>query len=77
MQQLPLDNVYALYYCLMMKAFFNASEVARLLKVDRATVARWIKKGLVKGAVRPGNTQQWRIPFSSYEELMKYQYESH
>ncbi len=55
-----------------MKAFLNASEVAKLLNVDRATVSRWIKKGVVKGVFRPDDQQQWRIPFSSYEELLKY-----
>jgi excisionase family DNA binding protein len=54
-----------------MKAFLNASEVAKLLNVDRATVARWVKKGVIKGAVRPEHTQNWRIPFSSAEELLK------
>lgn len=54
-----------------MKAFLNASEVARLLNVDRATVTRWVKKGVIKGVIRPDNTQNWRIPFSSAEELLK------
>ena len=55
-----------------MKTFLNASEVAKLLNIDRATVSRWIKKGIIKGAFRPENEQQWRIPFSSYEELINY-----
>ncbi len=55
-----------------MKAFLNASEVAKLLNVDRATVSRWIKKGVVKGVFRPDDKQQWRIPLSSYEDLQKY-----
>jgi len=55
-----------------MKAYLNASEVARLLNVDRATVTRWVKKGVMKGAVRPEQTQNWRIPFSSVEELLKH-----
>ena len=55
-----------------MKAFLNASEVAKLLNIDRATVSRWIKKGIITGAFRPENEQQWRIPLSSYEELIKY-----
>ncbi len=54
-----------------MKAYLNASEVAKLLNVDRATVSRWIKKGVLKGVFRPDQNQQWRIPLSSYEELMK------
>lgn len=54
-----------------MKAYLNASEVARLVGVDRATVTRWVKKGVIKGVVRPTQTQNWRIPFSSTEELLK------
>lgn len=54
-----------------MKQFLNASELAKLLKVDRATITRWIKKGLIKGAVKPDGTKQWRIPLSSYEEFVK------
>jgi excisionase family DNA binding protein len=54
-----------------MKAYLNASEVARLLNVDRATVTRWIQKGVIKGAQRPENTQNWRIPFASCEALLK------
>jgi excisionase family DNA binding protein len=54
-----------------MKVFLNASEVARLLNVDRATVTRWVKKGVIKGAIRPEQTLNWRIPFSSAEELLK------
>lgn len=58
-----------------MKAFLNAAEAARILNVDRATVTRWIKKGVMKGVIRPENTQQWRIPFASCEALLK-QHES-
>ena len=54
-----------------MKAYLNASEVAKLLKVDRATVTRWAQKGKFKGAIRIGKSHQWRIPLSSFEELVK------
>jgi excisionase family DNA binding protein len=54
-----------------MKSFLNAAEVAKLLNVDRATVSRWIKKGVLKGVFRPEEKQQWRIPLSSYEDLVK------
>jgi excisionase family DNA binding protein len=56
-----------------MKVYLNASEVARLLKVDRATVTRWAQQGKLKGAVRIGKSHQWRIPFSTYEELINQQ----
>ncbi len=54
-----------------MKAYLNAAEVAKLLGVDRATVSRWIKKGLIRGAIKLGDTQQWRIPLAAYEGLVK------
>jgi predicted site-specific integrase-resolvase len=54
-----------------MRVFLNASEIARLLKVDRATVTRWAKKGLLKGAIRIEDKHQWRIPLSAYEEVVK------
>lgn len=54
-----------------MKAYLNASEVAKLLNVDRATITRWIKKGIIKNAIRVGETHQWRIPLASYEELVR------
>jgi excisionase family DNA binding protein len=58
-----------------MKKYFNASELAKLLDVDRATVSRWIKKGVIRNAVRVGDEQQWRIPVESYEELVRRQRE--
>jgi excisionase family DNA binding protein len=54
-----------------MKAYLNAAEVAKLLKVDRATVTRWAKQRKIKGALRIGDKHQWRIPISAYEELIK------
>ena len=53
-----------------MKAYFNAAEIAKLLKVDRATVSRWIKKGQLK-ATRLNDTHQWRIPIAAYENFIK------
>lgn len=55
-----------------MKTYLNASEVAKLLNVNRATVTRWIHSGEVAGAVRLSGKQQWRIPFSSYEALIRH-----
>jgi predicted site-specific integrase-resolvase len=54
-----------------MKAYLNASEIAKLLKVDRATVSRWLKKGLLHGAVRLESTHQWRVPLAAYENFVK------
>jgi predicted site-specific integrase-resolvase len=56
-----------------MKAYLNASEIARLLRVNRATITRWAKKGIFKGAIQVEGTHQWRIPLSSYEEVVKQQ----
>jgi len=67
-----LDNTLQGYYGRVMKAFLNASEVSRMLSVDRATVGRWIKKGVIKGVKRPEHTQQWRIPFSSVESILNH-----
>ncbi len=69
---MALDKLLQSSYGRDMRAYLNASEVAKMLNVDRATVTRWIKKGVVKGVQRPTSTQQWRIPLSSYEELIKY-----
>jgi excisionase family DNA binding protein len=63
--------VLAPVYHACMKQYLNASEVAKLLKVDRATVTRWAQEGKLKGAIRMGKSHQWRIPLSSFEELVK------
>lgn len=55
----------------VMKAYLNAAEVAKLLRVDRATVSRWVKRGVIKGAIRPENNGQWRIPLDAYDKLLK------
>ena len=55
---------------IVMKAYLNASEIAKLLRVDRATVSRWAKSGVIKGAIRPDNTRQWRIPLEAYNKLV-------
>ena len=54
-----------------MKAYLNASEIDRLLRVNRATITRWAKKGIFKGAIQVEGTHQWHIPLSSYEEVVK------
>jgi excisionase family DNA binding protein len=54
-----------------MKQFLTAAEVARLLKVDRATVTRWIQKGQMRDVYRSAQSHEWRIPLSSYAELLK------
>ena len=72
---MPLDKQTAILYVGEVKAFLNASEAARILQVDRATIIRWIRKGVIPGARRPQQTKQWRIPFTSCEALLK-QHES-
>jgi excisionase family DNA binding protein len=54
-----------------MKAYLNASEVAKILNVDRATVTRWAQQGKLKGAIRIEKSHQWRIPLTSVEGLLK------
>jgi hypothetical protein len=56
-----------------MKAYFNASEISRLLKVNRVTINRWTRKRIFKGSIKVEGTHQWRIPLSSYEEVVKQQ----
>ena len=57
-----------------MNSYLNASEVAKLLKVDRATVTRWAQQGKLIEAVRVGKSHQWRIPMSAFEDLVKNQH---
>lgn len=45
--------------------------MAKLLKVDRATVSRWAQQGKFKEAIRLGKSHQWRIPLSAFEDLVK------
>jgi excisionase family DNA binding protein len=56
---------------IVMKAYLNASEVAKLLRVDRSTVSRWLKKGRIHGAIRAEGAGKWRIPIASYDKLIK------
>jgi excisionase family DNA binding protein len=55
----------------LMKRYLNASEIAKLLKVDRATVTRWAQQGKFKGAIRIEKSHQWRIPLAAFEDLVK------
>ena len=71
-----IDIHQAISYCGIMKPFLNASEFARLLSVDRATITRWVKKGLIKGVERPNGTRDWRIPLAAYEAFVKLHHES-
>jgi predicted site-specific integrase-resolvase len=50
-----------------MTSFLNAAEVAKLLKIDCATVARWPSQATIKGAIRIDKSHQWWIPISWYE----------
>ncbi len=73
LQHFPIDNIKNINYCNDMKSYLNASEVAKLLKIDRATVTRWAQQGKLKGAIRIKKSHQWRIPMSAFEDLMKNQ----
>ena len=52
-----------------MKRYLTATEAAKLIGVNKATVTRWIKKGLIDGATRPQGARFWRIPLESYVKL--------
>jgi hypothetical protein len=54
-----------------MKLYLTATEAAKVLKVDRATVSRWAKQGKFKDAVRIDNPPIWQIPLASVETVMK------
>jgi excisionase family DNA binding protein len=71
-QHILLDSIATVVYSREMKAYLNASEIAKLLKVNRATITRWAKKGVFRGAIQVKGTHQWRIPLSAYEELVKH-----
>lgn len=58
-----------------MKSHLTANEAAKLLKVDRATITRWIKKGLIADAQRPSGTRRWRIPLLSSVKLIRRKHE--
>lgn len=58
-----------------MKQFLNAAEIAKLMEVDRATITRWIKKGLLKAERIPG-TKSWRIPLLEYQKFLNNKNES-
>jgi predicted site-specific integrase-resolvase len=54
-----------------MKLYLTASETAKVLQVDRATVSRWAKQGKFKGAVKKDDPPTWQIPLASVESLLK------
>jgi hypothetical protein len=54
-----------------MRLLLNASDLARLLKVNRATIIRKIKLGEIPGAQQEAGRKEWLIPLSAYEELIK------
>jgi excisionase family DNA binding protein len=66
-----LDKGTSIYYVGFMKPYLTANEVARLLKVDRATVTRWIRRGIISGVHRPRGTRNWRIPIAAYQVLVQ------
>jgi len=54
-----------------MKLYLTATEAAKVLQVDRATVSRWAKQGKFKGAVKKDDPPTWQIPLTSVESLVK------
>jgi predicted site-specific integrase-resolvase len=54
-----------------MKLYLTASETAKVLQVDRATVSRWAKQGKFPGAVKKDDPPTWQIPLASVESLLK------
>jgi predicted site-specific integrase-resolvase len=54
-----------------MRLYLTATEAAKVLQVDRATVSRWAKQGKFKDAVKKDNPPTWQIPLTSVESLVK------
>jgi predicted site-specific integrase-resolvase len=54
-----------------MELYLTATEAAKVLQVDRATVSRWAKQGKFKGAVKRDDPPTWQIPLGSVESLLK------
>lgn len=71
-----IDNSIFNPYYYKMKRYLNASDVARILKVDRATIIRWIKSNLIKGEQKPSGRREWVISISDFEQFIKTKDES-
>lgn len=54
-----------------MRRSLNAAQIARVEKVHKTTVSRWIKKGLFEKAFWDDTTHQYLIPLSSYEKFKR------
>lgn len=73
MGKILVDTHYSGVYYGIMKSNLSAAELARILKKDRATITRWIEKGIIKGAVKLPGRKEWIIPKDAYEELINTQ----
>lgn len=49
-----------------MKDFLNATEIAKLEKINPLTVTRWVHKGVFPNARKVGKA--YRIPLSDYQK---------
>jgi predicted site-specific integrase-resolvase len=49
-----------------MKDFLNATEIAKLEKINPMTVSRWIKKGVFPNARKVGKS--YRVSISDYQK---------
>lgn len=54
-----------------MKRSLNAAQIARVEKVHKTTVSKWIKKGLLEKAFWDEDTGQYLIPLASYEKFKR------
>lgn len=53
-----------------MDSFLTVEEVCSLLKVERHTVAHWIKSGRLRG-FRPGGGRFWRVRRQDFQRFAK------
>jgi predicted site-specific integrase-resolvase len=58
-----------------MKAYLNAADIAKMQRVHKSTVTRWIKRGLLERVERPQGTLAWRVPLESYQKFIAFTYE--
>jgi hypothetical protein len=68
---LLIDKSFSIPYFENMKFHLTANEFAKLVRVDRATVSRWIKTGRITTALKQPGSGYWQIPISVYAEMVK------
>lgn len=50
--------------------FLTVNEISAILKVERATVIRWIMAGRLR-AFKPGDGRVWRVASADFQRFVK------